>query len=372
MSHKTNVWILKLAANAEHLFNNYNIDLFIEYVEFVALGLPQTSPADLSPKCLQPLPLATLIGKKHFVLHDTNAMASQRILHLLRRLVPTATTSRPALMFGEIDNHLSVHRLRTATSLLLYARSPCPECHDFSSPSPLPPAPAHRVYHTESAEEFKYLSPLSGTNTTPDLLLVNKRTPLSERNTTPDQGGGGDEDAAKRKLSNPILARVVVGCKLSKPRQKPVSERPVLRMRGDREARYRGQSTGHYQTDSLASRREKFNDISPQAVFEEDLYAAMALSGTKAQVLEMHKECQNTPSRLEAKEESPPFNKPREATPDLTSFTNIQKRERRMTQWDIKSAGYENITAGWHRNSLQSHWSAYSVQWLTLEAPPPR
>ncbi|KAI4698365.1 hypothetical protein J4E81_005588 [Alternaria sp. BMP 2799] len=54
----------------------------------------------------------------------------------------------------------------------------------------------------------------------------------------------------------------------------------------------------------------------------------------------------HTPSRLEAKEESPPFNKPREATPDLTTFTNIQKRERRMTQWDIKPAGYENITAG--------------------------
>jgi len=37
-------------------------------------------------------------------------------------------------------------------------------------------------------------------------------------------------------------------------------------------------------------RKEMFSDISPQAGFEEDLYAAMALSGTKAQVLEMHKE----------------------------------------------------------------------------------
>jgi splicing factor U2AF subunit len=45
------------------------------------------------------------------------------------------------------------------------------------------------------------------------------------------------------------------------------------------------------------------------------------------------------------KEDSPPFNKPREATPDLTTFTNVLKRERRMTQWDIKPAGYENITA---------------------------
>ncbi|KAL6703747.1 hypothetical protein ACN47E_009128 [Coniothyrium glycines] len=45
------------------------------------------------------------------------------------------------------------------------------------------------------------------------------------------------------------------------------------------------------------------------------------------------------------KEESPPFTKPREATPDLSSFVNIQQRQRRMTQWDIKPAGYENITA---------------------------
>ncbi|KAH3914690.1 U2 snRNP auxiliary factor large subunit [Parastagonospora nodorum] len=45
------------------------------------------------------------------------------------------------------------------------------------------------------------------------------------------------------------------------------------------------------------------------------------------------------------KEESPLPNKAREPTPDLAPFTNILKRERRMTQWDIKPAGYENITA---------------------------
>ncbi|KAF2831744.1 hypothetical protein CC86DRAFT_282239 [Ophiobolus disseminans] len=45
------------------------------------------------------------------------------------------------------------------------------------------------------------------------------------------------------------------------------------------------------------------------------------------------------------KEESPLPNKQREPTPDLAPFTNIQKRTRRMTQWDIKPAGYEAITA---------------------------
>jgi splicing factor U2AF subunit len=46
------------------------------------------------------------------------------------------------------------------------------------------------------------------------------------------------------------------------------------------------------------------------------------------------------------KEESPLPQKAREATPDnLSSFVSIQKRQRRMTQWDIKPAGYENVTA---------------------------
>ena len=40
-----------------------------------------------------------------------------------------------------------------------------------------------------------------------------------------------------------------------------------------------------------------------------------------------------------------PVAKQREPTPDLEPFTNIQNRPRRMTQWDIKPAGYENITA---------------------------
>lgn len=45
------------------------------------------------------------------------------------------------------------------------------------------------------------------------------------------------------------------------------------------------------------------------------------------------------------KSQSPPFNKKREPTPDLTNVISIQKRQRRMTQWDIKPSGYDNITA---------------------------
>lgn len=42
--------------------------------------------------------------------------------------------------------------------------------------------------------------------------------------------------------------------------------------------------------------------------------------------------------------ESPPPKK-REPTPDLTNVISILERKRRLTQWDIKPPGYENVTA---------------------------
>lgn len=41
---------------------------------------------------------------------------------------------------------------------------------------------------------------------------------------------------------------------------------------------------------------------------------------------------------------SPPPKK-REPTPDLTNTTSVLERKRRLTQWDIKPPGYENVTA---------------------------
>ncbi|KAF2482509.1 hypothetical protein BDY17DRAFT_317172 [Neohortaea acidophila] len=40
-----------------------------------------------------------------------------------------------------------------------------------------------------------------------------------------------------------------------------------------------------------------------------------------------------------------PVRKPKEPTPDLTDVVPITQRKRRMTQWDIKPPGYENVTA---------------------------
>ena len=45
------------------------------------------------------------------------------------------------------------------------------------------------------------------------------------------------------------------------------------------------------------------------------------------------------------KSASPPPRKPKEPTPDLTDTVSILDRKRRMTQWDIKPPGYENVTA---------------------------
>ncbi|TKA83836.1 hypothetical protein B0A55_00135 [Friedmanniomyces simplex] len=42
---------------------------------------------------------------------------------------------------------------------------------------------------------------------------------------------------------------------------------------------------------------------------------------------------------------SPPAKKAREPTPDLSAIVSILERKRRLTQWDIKPPGYENVTA---------------------------
>ena len=44
------------------------------------------------------------------------------------------------------------------------------------------------------------------------------------------------------------------------------------------------------------------------------------------------------------KSASPPPKK-KEPTPDLTDTIPVTERKRRLTQWDIKPPGYENVTA---------------------------
>ena len=50
------------------------------------------------------------------------------------------------------------------------------------------------------------------------------------------------------------------------------------------------------------------------------------------------------PGRDPKRPASPPP-KTKEPTPDLTEIIPILERKRRLTQWDIKPPGYENVTA---------------------------
>ncbi|TQN72454.1 Splicing factor U2AF 50 kDa subunit [Colletotrichum shisoi] len=49
--------------------------------------------------------------------------------------------------------------------------------------------------------------------------------------------------------------------------------------------------------------------------------------------------------RRERQRSATPPPKKREPTPDLTDITSVLERKRRLTQWDIKPPGYENVTA---------------------------
>ena len=45
------------------------------------------------------------------------------------------------------------------------------------------------------------------------------------------------------------------------------------------------------------------------------------------------------------KSATPPPPKKKEPTPDLTDVVGVLDRQRRLTQWDLKPPGYENVTA---------------------------
>ena len=60
-------------------------------------------------------------------------------------------------------------------------------------------------------------------------------------------------------------------------------------------------------------------------------------------------------ARDRKKSASPPPKK-KEPTPDLTDIVPITDRKRRLTQWDIKPPGYENVTAEQAKLSGTAYW----------------
>ncbi|QIW95879.1 hypothetical protein AMS68_001397 [Peltaster fructicola] len=49
--------------------------------------------------------------------------------------------------------------------------------------------------------------------------------------------------------------------------------------------------------------------------------------------------------RQQRQKSASPVRKPKEPTPDLTDIVSVLQRKRRLTQWDVKPTGYDNVTA---------------------------
>ena len=75
--------------------------------------------------------------------------------------------------------------------------------------------------------------------------------------------------------------------------------------------------------------------------------AAMKEIGVKTTAIEHRtvKICGRWKTQTDQKGGSSPPRKVKEPTPDLTDIVPISERKRRLTQWDIKPPGYENVTA---------------------------
>ena len=67
--------------------------------------------------------------------------------------------------------------------------------------------------------------------------------------------------------------------------------------------------------------------------------------------------------RERKKSGSPPAKK-KEPTPDLTDVVTITEKKRRLTQWDIKPPGYENVTAEQAKLSGKLHYAPLMLRWV--------
>ncbi|PSR82282.1 hypothetical protein BD289DRAFT_437800 [Coniella lustricola] len=105
----------------------------------------------------------------------------------------------------------------------------------------------------------------------------------------------------------------------------------------EREDRYSGRRERDWDRDPRANRREggrREDDRPPRR--DRDLFDDRRRGPRDA----------GRPERdIERRRSESPPPKKREPTPDLTNVISILDRKRRLTQWDIKPPGYENVTA---------------------------
>ncbi|KAI9803488.1 MAG: hypothetical protein M1825_001831 [Sarcosagium campestre] len=117
----------------------------------------------------------------------------------------------------------------------------------------------------------------------------------------------------------------------------------------EREDRYSGRERRDergWDRDRMSSRREvRRDDEDRPPRRERDPYEDRARGGRRDRDVMGVGGPGGGPGGRERKKSASPPPKPKEPTPDLTDTISILERKRRLTQWDIKPPGYENVTA---------------------------
>ncbi len=116
----------------------------------------------------------------------------------------------------------------------------------------------------------------------------------------------------------------------------------------EREERYGGRDGGRdWDRDRGSSRRDARRDDDRAPRRDRDLFDDRRGGGRGGDRGDRRdRDAYGAPPRQqERKKSASPPPKKREPTPDLTNVVSVLERKRRLTQWDIKPPGYENVTA---------------------------
>ena len=106
-----------------------------------------------------------------------------------------------------------------------------PTGHEFLGSFTTSPTPIRMVNIPRgNSVEDQYVLPNLVTS---NITVARRGTPRRRSNNR-----GGDDSAVMRRVSNPRLRAVLTSSRLPRPRQTHVSERPVIRMSGNRESRH--------------------------------------------------------------------------------------------------------------------------------------
>ncbi|PLB42668.1 splicing factor u2af large subunit [Aspergillus candidus] len=114
----------------------------------------------------------------------------------------------------------------------------------------------------------------------------------------------------------------------------------------EREDRYSSRRDDReWDRDRGADRRRRDDDRPPRRERDRDLFEERPRRERERGDRDREGGDRDRENRRERRRSATPPPRKREATPDLTNVASVLDRKRRLTQWDIKPPGYENVTA---------------------------